>query len=234
MKRLLLICVSLVWLQSLWSQTEYSDVLKLENGHTLVGKITSYTQDSVSLETKEGVRIHLSNHIVKSCRMGGSTVQMYQYKTQKPYARVQGSLLYSPNNTGVSASISGGYVFYRFLSVGIGTGIDNYYKTNGFNSIPVFAEWHGYLLKSNNTPYVAMRWGYSFAIESVDSGFLNPSNHFFYNPTFGIRLGAGAIQTNLFVGAKFQKFSMTTVGENELNVYSINFRRYDIGLAIVF
>ncbi|MEZ4910902.1 MAG: hypothetical protein R2774_08570 [Saprospiraceae bacterium] len=234
MKKLFFICLTFGMIHALSSQSAYNDVLKLKNGHKLNGKIIHYTQDSVALETKDGVHIMLPTSTLRKLEMDGTALQTYSYTTNKPYVRLQGSMLYSSSNRGMSASISGGYIFNRLMSVGGGTGIDNYYKENGFNFIPIFVEWYGYLLKSNTTPYLSVRGGYNFAIESTETGFLNPTDNFFINPTFGIRLGSGAIQTNIFVGAKFQKFQVQTVGENTLNQYSITFRRYDMGIAFVF
>lgn len=213
---------------------QFNDVLKLKNGHVISGRVEQYSLDSITLMTENGVKITLPTNEIKKFQVGGEKVSIYNFRTRKPYINTQVSMLYSQNNKGVSASLSAGYSFNEWVNFGLGSGLDNYYTKSGFDMIPVFGEWTAYLSKTNVAPYIRCRAGYNFSIEKESSGYLNPTNNPFINPTFGLRLGAGKPFVHFFVGAKFQKFRVNTIGTEVTDDFRITFRRYDMGIGITF
>ena len=76
------------------------------------------------------------------------------------------------NPYGKSLRLMVGYFVNPHLSAGIGFGADRY-ESYGVNTLPLFADFRGYLKDKGNTPYVFADAGYSVRFsQAQDRGFL--------------------------------------------------------------
>lgn len=218
--------------------TEYKDKIYLKNGSRLTGKVLEYSiKDSVKFKLNGGQPISFPTALIKKIEMGAGKTKSYtayDFKENLFYARTQISSLIGRDNSGLSVNQAFGYQYRSWLGVGVGIGIDNYYKEEGNDLMPVFLEIRSYLLKQNASPYVALRYGYAFAFADEEIGQVEAQGDYFWNPVIGYRLGSGRPFIDIFCGAKLQKASYKSRdGWGELN-YALVYRRYDFGLALTF
>ncbi len=218
--------------------SEYNDKIYLKNGSILQGKLLAYSvKDSVTFTLNGSQPITFPVSLIKKIKMGDgnkNTVATYQFRENACYARTQISSLYRKDNSGLSVSQAFGYQYRSWLAIGAGIGIDNYYKEEGNDLMPVFIEMRSYLLKQNASPYVALRYGYSFAFADEEIGQVEAKGDYFWNPVIGYRLGSGRPYFDIFCGAKFQHASYKSRDGWSEFTYELNYRRYDFGLALTF
>ncbi len=218
--------------------TENKDKIYLKNGSRLTGKVIEYSiKDSITFQLDGGQPITFPVALIKKIEMGTGKTKSYtayNFKENVFYARTQISSLYRKDKSGLSVNQVFGYQYRSWLGVGAGIGIDNYYKEEGNDLMPVFLELRSYLLKQNTSPYVAIRYGYAFAFADEEIGQVEAKGDYFWNPVIGYRLGSGRPFIDVFCGAKFQNASYKSRdGWGELN-YDLIYRRYDFGLALTF
>ena len=89
--------------------------------------------------------------------------------------------------TGVS--FTGGYQFFRYFAVGLGTGLNLYENIQ----IPVFLDIRGNLTQTNPTIFYAFNGGYSLNAENWlldNNDQVDYSGGYFYHPALGLKFNA--------------------------------------------
>lgn len=232
-----------IWLMivPLWGFTqsdEYKDIIYLANGSILTGKLLKYDQsDTVRFALSETEIFTTYAKNVKKVKMAKPSFHVeepYRFKSPTWYLRSQFSFLYSRNQGGYALSVSGGYQFNHWLALGAGSGIDNYYAAEGYNIFPAYGEVRIGFYRKNKSPYLAFRSGYGFASPDEEAGQTHAKGGWFFNPVFGIRLGAGNPYVDIYTGVRFQSaYYETNIGQARSEI-DVDFRRYDIGFGITF
>ncbi|MBK8056154.1 MAG: hypothetical protein IPK35_23495 [Saprospiraceae bacterium] len=238
MKNSLFLWLLIIPLCGITQSDEYKDIIYLANGSILKGKLIKYDHsDTVKFALSETEIITTYAKNVKKVKMAKPSFhveELYRFHSPTWYLRSQFSFLYSRNQGGYSLSVSGGYQFNHWLAAGVGSGIDNYYATQGFNMFPAYAEARIGMYKKNKTPYLGMRTGYGFVSTDEELGQTHARGGWFFNPVFGYRLGAGNPYLDIYAGVRFQSAYYESLGNQFSSEMTIDFRRYDIGFGITF
>ena len=156
------------------------DVVYLIGGTILRGTITEYDPASmVHLTTWSGAKMQLPSSgvrkIVQQCRESRQRrgAQQNNFSERGWYHSSRAALLFGDYNNGYSLQHSTGFKINRFLSAGVGIGLENY-GPGGVDPVivPLFAEARGYLLNRRITPFYSIGAGWSF-IGKEQKGFNN-------------------------------------------------------------
>jgi hypothetical protein len=138
---------------------------------------------------------------------------------------------------GIGLSTTTGYMFNRYLGVGVGIAKDNYSSRQGEGLYPVFAEVRGYLKKKFNAPYYAVRAGYGFAFENEKFGVTRAEGGVMLNPSVGYRFGGDKTGNIYFeIGYKFQKqfIERTSTFNSDVTVVDALYNRISLSAGIIF
>ncbi|MBK7634075.1 MAG: hypothetical protein IPJ13_07065 [Saprospiraceae bacterium] len=160
--------------------------------------------------------------------------ELYRFHSPTWYLRSQFSILYSRNQGGYSLSVSGGYQFNHWLAVGVGSGIDNYYATQGFNMFPAYAEARIGMYKKIK-PLIL-----EFVQDMVLSlPMRNWVRHMHVVGGFSILFLVIALAQVIHIWtfmpvSGFQSAYYESLGNQSRSEMTIDFRRYDIGFGITF
>ena len=161
---------------------------------------------------------------------------------------------YKMKQLGFGLSANTGYMFNRYIGVGLGLGIDMYDLGNSFESVqpgwgpvstispidfvvPVSLDVRGYIFGKEIAYYYAASIGYGFIRQSEDVNVSDANGGLMFQPALGIRIG-GKKHFNVCVdlGVKFQKVDFITNNffESGTDHYFIDYKRFifRIGLQI--
>lgn len=222
---------------SIQAQSEDQKVkLTLINGHELTGQLVEYLpDDKITIMIGDGQEITFDMDKLKSVKMTDVvTKKPYEFREKGWYNRTSISALTGESATGFSLNHTVSYQFDRRLSVGIGGGVDNYYKQDGYNIIPVFIEAKSFLLARNESPFVAIRGGYAFASNDEEIGQITADGGWMINPTVGYRLSGGDFMVDLFIGVKIQKSDYEYLSGETRVTDDIRYKRLDVGMGFMF
>jgi opacity protein-like surface antigen len=240
-KKALKILVGLIFLiifqSSIQAQSEEQKVkLTLINGHELTGQLVEYIpDDKVTIMIGDGQEITFTMEQLKSVKMTDVvTKKPYEFRETGWYNRTSISALTGESATGYSLNHTVSYQLDRRLSIGVGGGVDNYYKQDGYNIIPVFVELKSFLLARNESPFVALRGGYAFASNDEEIGQIRADGGWMINPTVGYRLSGGDFMVDLFIGVKVQKSDYEYLSGETRVTDDIRYNRLDIGIGFMF
>lgn len=253
---ILLIICALLWTGQLFgqetSQFKRTDVVYLKNGSIFRGQIEYY---EVNKELK--LRLNLERVIVFDAKNIKKIVQeatdeeqsqseLKQIKTYNFRERgtffashigyIGGNNLFGNYTDAFNIHALGGYQFNRFVSAGLGVGVD-FYNVNLGSIIPVYAMTRGYLKKANVSPYYQLAAGYGFPIQNEDSFFDEASGGYYLSPELGFRFG-GSAEANFTMGFGLQWQKATyrqDFGDgisNNQDTYT--FRRFNFKIGVLF
>ena len=229
-------CVGLIVSITLTAQDTREVKIKLNNGHRITGQLVSYSiNESITIRLGHDQELTFPMEEVAELKMEDfKTEKPYTFKDKRFYNRTSISALTGESSTGFSVNHTITYQFHRKLGVGLGFGVDNYYKEDGYDIFPVFMEIRSYLMQENRTPFIAMRGGYAFAFTDEEIGQIEADGGWMINPTIGYRLSAEKFMVDIFAGIKIQK-SDYEYRDFETRIRDdITFRRLDIGLGFMF
>ena len=145
------------------------DVVYLKGGSIFRGTVTQYDRsDMLTIVTWSGTRMQIPSNavrrVVQQCRGARKErgARQYDFAESGWYHNTRAAILFGDYKNGYSLQHSSGMKLNRFLSVGLGTGIENY-GPGGVDpvTIPLFVEVRGYLLKQRITPFYALGGGWS-------------------------------------------------------------------------
>lgn len=235
---LLAFCILLGFLGQ--AQNESSDNLKtkvyLKNGSILVADFKSYDPNGDLVVVLNGADFVMSSKEVKKIVMLESTshVNMNRLTTKKIYHRTNIASLSNSNGNGITLNYSALYQHSRWLGVGAGIGIDNYYYSRGRNVYPLFVEFRSYLVDRNSSPYVSLKSGYGFIFSDEELGQTKTNGGVLINPTFGYRFGSSGIMFDAYLGLRFQDAEYEFVDSWSFRQQDIQWNRVEIGFGISF
>jgi hypothetical protein len=186
MKKIFTIMLFMVLSTVLFAQQNYQDVVYLKNGSIIRGLIIEQVPNqSIKIETMDKsvfvYKIEEVEKITKEQRKAkvnrqSSTIQPgYQGIVEIGYGLKTGD--YGMNL--LKLNVINGYRINDNLAIGLGTGIRHYTESGESGTlVPVFADFRGYLIQNNISPYVALGIGYTFDASNSFSGvgvMVNPS-----------------------------------------------------------
>jgi hypothetical protein len=226
------------------------DVVYLKNGSIFKGEILDYHPDKqLKLElSNSGIIITLESKKVKKI-IQGDVDSVNLKRVERPYhfrekgfynatyvmANAGGSAFdVTETNYGFGVQTSFGYQFHRLLGVGVGIGMDYYYKGSGENFMPVFGEVRGYLFSKKWTPTYSFAVGHGFAFKDEDRNITQADGGWMILPAIGIRMGgAKTMNFTLDAGVKIQKgkFEFTNW---EVTEHRMTYRRLVVRAGFIF
>ncbi|MCC6279346.1 MAG: hypothetical protein IT262_02005 [Saprospiraceae bacterium] len=145
------------------------DVVYLKGGSVFRGTITRYDRSGMlEIETWSGTKMLIPSNtvrrVVQKCYGSGKERKErgYTFIEQGWYHNTRVAMLFGDVENGYSLQHSSGIKMNRFLSVGLGTGVENYGPGgNTPVTIPLFLEIRGYLTKQRIAPFYALGGGWS-------------------------------------------------------------------------
>ncbi len=240
MKQTFLALVCLLMSFTGFAQSESSENLKtkvfLKNGSVLIAEYKSYDPNGDMVIILNGSDFIVpANEVKKIVMMESSTkVNINRLATKKVYHRTNFASLSNGNGNGISLNYCALYQHSRWLGVGLGVGIDNYYFTQGRNVYPLFAEFRSYLVDRNSSPYVSLKSGYGFIFSDEDLGQTKTRGGVLINPTFGYRFGSSGIMFDAYLGLRFQDAEYEFFDSWRFRQQDIQWNRVEIGFGISF
>ncbi len=221
---------------SMAQSTDQTVKITLLNGHELTGQLVEYIpEDKITIMVGDGQEVTFTLDKLKAVKMNDIVNKKpYDFRETGLYNRTSLSALTGESSTGFSLNHSVSYMLDRRLSIGLGAGIDNYYKEDGYNIIPVFMEVKSFLLARNESPFVAIRGGYAFAANDEELGQIKADGGWMINPSIGYRLSGGDFMIDLFIGVKIQKSDYEYLTGDTRIIDDIRYNRLDIGMGFMF
>lgn len=217
--------------------SEKSDVkVILKSGTVLVGELISYDPAGDLVFDLKGNLFTIPSSAVKKIVMKTSSIKqnLNRLATKKVYHRTNVGTLSNVNGSGISLNYSALYLHEYWLGIGVGTGIDNYYFSEGRNVYPLFVELKSFLVDKNASPFVSLKTGYGFIVPDKDIGQTNTKGGMIINPTFGYRFGTGGVIFDSYIGFRFQKAEYDTFTGWETSHQNIQWNRVELGFAFSF
>lgn len=170
-----------------FAQQNYQDVVYLKNGSIIRGTIIEQVPNkSIKIETADrNVMVYQMEDIEKISK---EAIQSNDNSSKNSSQKKSGYL--GIVELGYAFGIKGaydflnfnfinGYKFNPYFSLGFGTGLKYYFESKAL-AIPFFADFRGYFIDGNVTPYIGLGVGYSI--------FVKPEFHslgFLLNPSIG-------------------------------------------------
>jgi len=137
---------------------------------------------------------------------------------------------------GYTLSVSSGYRLNRLLSVGIGTGFDQYYHGSGERTHPIFLDFRSFLFPNNTTLMINVQTGYSLAFGNENKGLLDAKGGFMFYPNIGLSFGGTETKYSIDIGYKFQKATWTYASSWDIRNQTelrMGYRRFVLRFGIV-
>lgn len=171
---------------SLWAQNKQEDVVYLENGSVLRGKILTYEpRGQLKIEIAGGsVLVYDAEDVVKIEKQDvqskdsennttTKTSVAHRPPTKGMYNSIMAGTLMGIGEwgspiPGISLKYTIGYNFHHFIGVGGGLGI---MMLGEYPIVPIYANIRSYILKTSATPFVDMNVGYGIALNPVSGPF---------------------------------------------------------------
>lgn len=210
--------------------------IEMKSGSVLVGRLISYDPNTETVVEISGNQLTFDSQKIKKIVMKTSTEakSINRLKTKKIYNRTNFALLSNANGNGISLNHSVLYQHSRWVGVGIGGGIDNYYFSAGRNVYPLFLEFRSFLVDRNSSPYVSLKSGYGFTFSNEDLGQTLTRGGFLINPTFGYRIGSSGVFMDFYLGLRFQDAIYETNSGWSQSKQDIQWNRVELGFGVSF
>lgn len=138
---------------------------------------------------------------------------------------------------GVNVNYNIGYLFNRWLGVGVGTGFDSYDMVDNEHLVPIYGEVRGYLFQGYNSPYYVVAAGYGIALKNEQNQIFDAEGGFLMRPAIGMRFGGGS-GANIVadIGYQSQKatFSQRNLFNGEIEIRRFTYQRLSLRVGFVF
>ena len=214
MKKMLSIflVIAACWCAAAGQTTEKYETVYLNNGQVVKGHITEYIPTkSLKIQTDDGrVLSYEMNEVERVVRRSRPEATSYSqgfsdkgaqqgYRAFFDINYTKGCGRFGLNRFGFSTTH--GYQFMPFLFAGIGVEYQRYNEEDNskLRTFTTYADLRSEFLKSNFTPYVELRAGYTF----------KKNMGFFFNPQVGFRFGLSKAQPrlalNVSLGYEYQR-----------------------------
>lgn len=241
------------WSQESMPRDSFPDLLYLKDGSVLQGRLLKYVQgQQIYFRLTTGDEVTFPERKIKRFVSGGALDKWEppRERSPKPYAFEEEGLYFtfhaglgvgrsSSNNNTVSLNLlaSAGHQLNRQLGIGGGLAVDSYYSVEGEIIYPVFAEVRGYLTRTREAPFYALRAGYGVAFEEPEDRLIAAEGGLYLNPSVGMRWGASAGVNFLSeIGFQYQRaeFTRSFGGDEGREIETKRFKRLSLRLGIVF
>lgn len=212
MQKKLILFVIICQLFSLRALAQNADIIYLNNGNTVKGKVVSETINYIRIALSNGDTLQYTKQEVRQVDKNTTTIRKPEVP-ENSYRDLNakdkgwwcsaelsggGTLLFKTHNMGfLSVAFINGYRFNEFIKIGVGIDIRAYlanknlrYKKNPW-SFPVYVNARGNILSQKSRMCVPY-W-------SFDAGFCI-ADGFFFSPTLGARIGENRNALLLGVG----------------------------------
>ena len=130
-----------------------------------------------------------------------------------------------------------GIRFGNHFGIGVGVGIEPFEYT----VFPVYASGYYFLSNKRNSPYFALKGGYSFAnshkqINSYYYGEHNNKGGLMINPEIGVRFKVSGFDMTLSGGYRYQRLENQATTEGTVYTYNhkVDYNRVSVALGIMF
>ena len=223
------------------AQKRQEDVLSLQNGWVLRGKIIAQNESQVSIETHERqLFVFPIAEVLSISKADYQPPQSTFYKergfshyTELGALAARNTSDANVNTSAFSFQLVNGYKFNQYLYMGIGTGID-LYATQSF--VPLFASLRGDILRKGTLiPYYFVDAGYGFNATRND----NPDLRFIGGELFAAGLGLKVLFSNqtsflVSVGYRLQNSATETHLASEKLRQNLNYERLALRAGFSF
>lgn len=255
MKKIRVCCLMLSFcLVSLFTQAqevEMVDVLFLRDGSVIEGKIvTLIPQDVIVLRMEDGVEFTYDVTDVTRVIQARKGEEIRASKKSKPPHPPKEKGWYNITNVGIingrterdihvglTVNNTTGYLFNRWIGVGLGVGLDNYVPGAGELVYPVFLEVRGYVQPKPYSFFYTLQAGYGFAFPNSDFLVTEAEGGLMYRPAIGYRIPTkDALQILLTLGAKFQdaRFERQDRIQGGEEILTLKYQRIEMSVGIQF
>ena len=226
-----------------------ADMLYLNSGKPLVGKILRYEQGkAVTILLENGEQRVVDDWEVKKIVQGVSVEggRQVRQKMVDPSADFgwyhQGHLRFAPGTNefneailGIGFELGSGYRG-KHLGFGLGIGADSYGR-QGETVLPVSGELLGYLpTRKGNELYLSAAGGYGFAFKQESASITDAEGGPMWHPAIGIqrRTREDGLNVRLDLGVRFQRASFTQEWFNgDIETRDILYRRVVLRFGVV-
>lgn len=230
-------------------QVELIDVVHLINGEIVEGKVITFIpEQSLTLRNEDGIELtYPVDQIERVVQVDKNAMPTAVKKPIQPpkekgfYNLTHVGLLNGQGqrefNMGFSIHNVTGYLFKRWLGIGIGGGVDNYSAGVGETIYPIFAEVRGYLQDKPNSFFYAVQGGYGMAFPNRNFFVSDAEGGLMYQTAIGYRIATkDALQLLVTLGTRFQTANF--VRQEPLRggeeVISVKYQRLAMGVGILF
>lgn len=249
---LVLLVLLVVSITALAQKGPFEDVVYLKNGSVLRGTIVELdTEGSVSIQLMGGSVLIYSmeevERITREPKWEEPGVKSKAELKEKGFfntteigfnlgANTGGYYGYSGTSTGFTLQNVFGYRFFRWLGVGIGTGVD-IYNDYQVPISPVYLRLEGQVLSQPITPIYYVEAGHGFMWHREINEWTTQENGPMWSAGAGVRFGTpGSVALQFTAGFKSQK--LTTITDYEwddgINIMTELYRRISLRFGITF
>lgn len=144
------------------------DVVYMKGGSIFRGTITQYEiAGTLTMTTWSGTKMQIPGNAVQKVVQDCNSARMreekvYNFRERGWYHCSRAAMLFGEPDNGYSLQHSSGYRLNRFLSIGLGLGIENF--SPGYTDpviVPIYVETRGYLTRQRIAPFFAFGAGFS-------------------------------------------------------------------------
>jgi len=251
LKCILLSLLSL-WVQQASSQAQALDaspcegtmIIKLKSGNEFVGTINEWKRgEYIEFKTSWSDHFIIPDGDIKKMKpiTRNYVERPYSFKEVGRYVSVRAQLIVgnqgarAQNVAGLGGSVSAGYRWSRWHSLGVGVGYDRFVWGSGENIIPIFVEYTSFLSEKNASPFVTVQAGYGMAFRSDDLLLLEAKGGFMVYPAVGLRMGSQETKVTLDLGYKFQQaeFTYGRAWSTDTSEQRLTFKRLSLRLGLM-
>ena len=237
------------------SRLQYIDVVKMKSGSLYQGHIKKISETTIDMQILGGFVVYLNQKDIQTIEQrclnyneiaGYNSIEKYRFREKGFYSQISGNTLSSDEAFSYSINAVFGKMESRLLGFGGGLGFYSFNidSENHQKFMPIFGEMRSYLRKKMTAPFVSIKAGYGFLLNKNTENTWNNLNvetshqgGLFFNPAFGYRFGANAVNFVIDVGFVVQHskkgYQLDSNGAG-INWRKYNFQRWQIGLGILF
>lgn len=242
---LLFVLFSLSALTAQEDKVRVLDLIEMNDGRVIQGKIIDETADELIL-ISEGIEYKIDVKKISSRSKGLAVAQGKVKKIKKPYSfdlnkfslefGIAG-LSNTVDEDGTSSYLRGHYFLNERLGVGLGVSYDQYNGLFFEELVALTAEIMGFLNRKRFSPYYGLGLGYAFPVNIPEFSDVTADGGVSINPRLGLKWGIKNNQSLSFsVGMKFQdaRYSGSDFFGGGRLAEEVFFKRWQIGLNYHF
>lgn len=224
------------------AQQDSYTIVKLKDGSIFEGQLLEYYDGDYIVLDIGNNQINIKSDNIRSIKHKYlAKDRPYLFKTTGLYHNsslgfLPGYLSGRTNVFGIELDHTSGYMFNRWLGVGLNLGIYNYSTESREILYSFAAEIRGYLLEKNISPYYSFKSGYGFNFKG--NQFLDTGGGLFMNPGIGMRFGgSNSANFTLELGLVFQDAyfkQQSDWWDRSILEKDVRYQRFNLKFGILF